>query len=205
MQSEFHKESLKFNNLYPDGQQNCTIISLENKNNLPLQWTSLHTGCAINFQQYVAGKPFPNKHNAAVLVQNLSICLLSFQSDKSNSEKGQSWKGRTNDNSYTNMANTTLVSSSIWDFNAILTAVDTITGSTVRSSRKKNISSKRNLILATWKVTGTPVRWNEFHAMQPSLYLRQEDRVLLQVTNWYEWTSWCVRGKIDSFYTPLNI
>ena len=133
--------------------------------------------------QFIAGKPFPNRYNAAVLGQNVSICLLYFQSNKSNSDKGPSWKGRTNDNSYTNMANTTLVSSSIWDFNAILNAVDTLTGSTVRSSRKKSISSKRNLILATWKVTGNPVRWNEFHAMQPSLYLRQEDRVLLQVTN----------------------
>ena len=49
--------------------------------------------------------------------------------------------------------------------------------------KKTLFSSKRKLVLATWKATGNPVRWSEFHAMQPSLYLRQEDRVLLEVAN----------------------
>ena len=69
-----------------------------------------------------------------------------FQSYKSNSEKGPSRKGRTNDNSYTNMANTTLVSSSVRDFNVMSTAVGTIARSTVRSSRKQTpFSSKQEI------------------------------------------------------------
>ena len=38
-------------------------------------------------------------------------------------------------------------------------------------------------MLAAWKVTGNPLRWKEFQAMQPNLCPSQEDRVLLQVTN----------------------
>ena len=41
----------------------------------------------------------------------------------------------------------------------------------------------RKLMIAAWKVTGNPLRWKEFQAMQPSLYHSQEDRVLLPVTN----------------------
>ena len=59
--------------------------------------------------------------------------------DKSNSEKGPSRKGRTNDNSYTNMANTTLVSSSVTDGNAMSTAVDAIT-------RSSQILKERNTL-----------------------------------------------------------
>ena len=36
-------------------------------------------------------------------------------------------------------------------------------------------------MLAACKVTGNPLRWKEFQAMQPSLNLGQEDRALLQV------------------------
>ena len=71
------------------------------------------------------------------------------------------------------MANTTLVSSPVRDVNAISTAVDATARSTVRSSRKQ----------IGYEVTGNPLRWKEFQAMQPSLYLNQEGRVLLQVTN----------------------
>lgn len=60
-----------------------------------------------------------------------------FQSDNSNSDKGLSRKGRPNDNSYTSIANITLVSSSVRDVDAMSTAVDNTTRSTVRSSRKQ--------------------------------------------------------------------
>ena len=63
--------------------------------------------------------------------------LPPFQSDKSNSEKGPSRKGRTSDNSYTSMTNTTSVSSSVIDANAMPTAVDTVARSIDRSSRKQ--------------------------------------------------------------------
>ena len=75
--------------------------------------------------------------------------LPPFQSDKLNSKKGLSRKDRTND-SYTNMANTTWVFSSVRDVNAMPTDVDMIARSTARSSRKqKSFSSKRET-----KVTG---------------------------------------------------
>ena len=48
---------------------------------------------------------------------------------------------------------------------------------------KHPLVQNRKLMLAVWKVTGNPLRWMEFQAMQPSLYPSQEDRVLLQVTN----------------------
>ena len=70
------------------------------------------------------------------------------------------------------MANTTLVSSSVRDANAMPTAVDTIVTSTVRSSKKKYLLiPNRRLMLLAWKVTGNPLRWKEFQAMQPNLYL----------------------------------
>ena len=82
------------------------------------------------------------------------------------------------------MANTTLVSSSVRDTNAMPTAVDTIVTSTVRSSKKKYLLiPNRRLMLLAWKVTGNPLRWKEFQAMQPNLYPSQEYRVLSQVTN----------------------
>ena len=75
--------------------------------------------------------------------------LPPFQSDKLNSKKGLSRKDRTND-SYTNMANTTSVFSSVRDVNAMPTDVDMIARSTARSSRKQeSFSSKRET-----KVTG---------------------------------------------------
>ena len=70
--------------------------------------------------------------------------ISPFQTDKSNSEKGPSRKRRANDNSYTNIANTTLVSSSVRNVNAVSTAVNTTSRSTVRSSRKQtSFSSKQ--------------------------------------------------------------
>ena len=63
--------------------------------------------------------------------------LSPFQSDKSNSEKGPSRKGKANDNSYTSMANTTSVTSAVRDVNAMSTAVGTTARSTLRSSRRQ--------------------------------------------------------------------
>ena len=52
------------------------------------------------------------------------------------------------------------------------------------SQRNKHpLVQNRKLMLATWKVTGNPLRWKEFQAMQPNLYPSQEYRVLSQVTN----------------------
>ena len=48
---------------------------------------------------------------------------------------------------------------------------------------KHPLVQNRKLMLVAWKVTGSPLRWKEFQAMQSSLYPNQEDRVLLQVTN----------------------
>ena len=39
------------------------------------------------------------------------------------------------------------------------------------------------LMLAAWRVTGTPLRWKEFQTIQLSLYPSQEDLVLSQVTS----------------------
>ena len=49
---------------------------------------------------------------------------------------------------------------------------------------KHPLAQNRKPMLAAWKVTGNPLRWKEYQAMQPNLYLNQEDWVLLQVTNW---------------------
>ena len=48
---------------------------------------------------------------------------------------------------------------------------------------KHPLVQNRKLMLAAWNVTGNPLRWKGFQAMQPNLYPSQEDRVLLQVTN----------------------
>ena len=90
-------------------------------------------------------KQHSNRCNATVLEQNVSpICFPSFQSDKSNSKKGPSRKGRTNDNSYINMANTILVFSFVRDVNAMPSTVDTTARSAVRSSgEQKPFSSKQ--------------------------------------------------------------
>ena len=70
------------------------------------------------------------------------------------------------------MADTTLVSSSVRDANAMPTAVDTLATSTVRSSKKKYLLiQNRRLMLVAWKVIGNRLRWKEFQAMQPNLYL----------------------------------
>ena len=61
--------------------------------------------------------------------------------------------------SYTDMANTTLLSSSVTDVNAMPTAVDATARSIVTSSKNKPpLVQNRKLMLAVWKVTGNPLR-----------------------------------------------
>ena len=131
-------------------------------------------------------KQSTNRCNATVLEQNVSpIYFPPFQSDKSNSEKGPSRKGRTNDNSYTNMANATswypLLLEMPMQCPVLLTSLSDLLLDP--QGNKHPLVQNRKLMLAVWKVTGNPLRWMEFQAMQPSLYPSQEDRVLLQVTN----------------------
>ena len=96
-------------------------------NNLDIQQPSLYPGCAINFKcsMKVPSKHHSNRCNATVFEQNVSI-RYPLQSDKLHSEKRRSRKGRTGGNSYTNMANTALVSSSVRDINVMPTAVESL-------------------------------------------------------------------------------
>ena len=137
-------------------------------------------------------KKHSNRCNVTVLKQNFSICFPSFQSYKSNSEKGPSRKGRTNYNSYTNMANTTLVSSSVRDFNVISTAVDTIARSTNRSSRKQTPFSSKQEINA-----------NDLEGYRKSLEMERPGSIISYKLAWNKLTSWCVRAKFDPFWALL--
>ena len=70
---------------------------------------------------------------------------------------------------------------------------------------KHTLVQNRKLMLTAWKVTGNPLRWKEFQAMQRNLYPSQEDRVLLQVTNRPRISGLAgVREKIDLFCAPLS-
>ena len=44
---------------------------------------------------------------------------------------------------------------------------------------KHPLVQNRKLMLAAWKVTGNPLKWKEFQAMQSSLRLSQEDWVTI--------------------------
>ena len=151
-------------------------------------------------------KQHSNRCNATVLEQNFSICFPPFQSDKSNSEKGPSRKGRTNDNSYTNMANTTLVPSSVRDVYAMSTAVETITRSTVRSSRKQTpFSSKQETNVSGLEGYRKSLEMKEISSNAAKLNPSQDDRVLLQVTNRPGISGLAgVRENIDPFCAPLS-
>ena len=77
------------------------------------------------------------------------------------------------------MANTTLVSSTVRDVNAIPTVVDTTARSTVRSSMKQTtpFTSKRET-----NASGLEIYTKSYEMDgKPSLYRSQEDQVLLQV------------------------
>ena len=137
-------------------------------------------------RQYVAGQPFPNICNAAVLEQNVFIRFLSFQSDKSSSEKGPPRKVRT----WQTQPYYPLLFEISMQHSLLLTPLSDLL---LDPQGKTLFSLKRKLILATWEVKGNPVRWNEIHAMQPRLYPRQEDQVLLQVRNRF-WKSRLVKS-----------
>ena len=103
---------------------------------------------------------------------------------KSNSEKCPSRKGETNDYSYINMTNTTLKSSSVRDVNAVPQLLTPLSDLLLDLQGNKHpLVQNGKLMLAAWKVTGNPLRWKEFQAIQLSLYPSEEDGVLLQVTN----------------------
>ena len=272
---EFYKKSLKFNYSYPDGQQSCPIVSLENggytqsrafKNkqvNLALSAVSWdHNYCRIFTKQiecprrlevskcqgslrletaskHVSGhnqtfwisssgplciqtvpststircmearsKQHSNICNATVLEQNVSpICFPPFQSDKSNSEKGPSRKCRTNDNNYTNMANTTLVSSSVRDDNAMPSTVDTTARSAVRSSGKqKPFSSKQETNVSDLEGYRKFLEMKGISSNAAKLISqsRRPGSIASYKSAWNKWTSWCVREKIDPFCAPLS-
>ena len=120
-----------------------------------------------------------NRCNATVLEQNVSICFPLFHSDNSNSEQGPSRKGRTNDNSYTKMRNTTLVSNSVryveMQFPLLLLLKPLPDLLLDLQGNKHPLVQNRQIIIAAWKVTGNPLKRKEFQAMQPSLYPSQED------------------------------
>ena len=80
--------------------------------------------------------------------------LPPFEFDKSNSEKGPSRKGRTNDNSYTNMANRTLVSSSVREVNAMPTAVDTIADLLLDPQENNHFLVQTRMLKSFWFKTG---------------------------------------------------
>ena len=92
-------------------------------------------------------KQHSNRCNATVLEQSVFIWFPTFQSDKPNSKKGSSRKGRANDNSYTNMVSTTLVSSSLRAVNSMPTIVTPLQdilldpqGNNHRSKQETNVS-----------------------------------------------------------------
>ena len=49
---------------------------------------------------------------------------------------------------------------------------------------KHSFVQNGKLTLATWKITRNLLRWKEFQAKEPSLYLCQGDHFLLKDTNW---------------------
>ena len=104
-------------------------------NSGPLFSQAVLSTCTICSMKFWS-KQHSRRFSAIVMEQNICICFLPFQSDKSNSDKGPLRKGRPNDSSYTSMAKITLASSSVRDVDAMSTAVDTTARSTARSSRK---------------------------------------------------------------------
>ena len=136
--------------------------------------------------------------------RNKMFPYASFQSD---ADRCPSRKGRTNDNSYTNMANTTLVSSSVRDVNAMLTAVDTISRSTVRSSRKQTLfSSKQETNVSGLEGYRKSLEMEGISSNAATLISqsRRPGSIASYKSAWNKWTSWYVRKKIDPFCAPLS-
>ena len=125
-----------------------------------------------------------NRCNAIGLERNISIYFLFFQSDKSDFEKGPSRKGRTNyivTPTWQTPPWYPLLLEMSMQFPLLLTPLPDVLLDP--QGNKHHLVQNGKLMLAACEVTGNPLRWKEFQAMQPSLYLNQEDRVLLQVTN----------------------
>ena len=81
---------------------------------------STSTMCSMGAQW----KQHSKRCSTTMLEENVSIWFPTFQLDRSNSEKGPPRKDRKNDNSYTPMANSTWVSFSRRDVDAMRAAVD---------------------------------------------------------------------------------
>ena len=160
--------------------------------------------------QYAAWKPDPN----SIVTDPMQQCwnkifpyAFPFQSDKSNSEKGASRKGRVNDNTYTNMANTTLVYTSVRDVNTVPTAVGTIARSTVRSSRKQiPFSSKQETNISGLKSYRKSLEMEGIlsNAVKLISQSKRPGSIISYKSGWSKWTGWCVREKIEQFCAHLS-
>ena len=136
------------------------ILCISNSWPLCIQVVSSTSTICIMETRY---KQHNNRCNATVLEQNVSICfppspfnLISRILKKVCQEEVKQMIIH----SYTDMANTTLLSSSVTDVNAMPTAVDATARSIVTSSKNKPpLVQNRKLMLAVWKVTGNPLRW----------------------------------------------
>ena len=70
---------------------------------------------------------------------------------------------------------------------------------------KHSLVQNRKLMLAVWKVTGNPLRWKEFQAMQPLIsQSRRPGSITSCKSAWHKWTSWYLRKEIDPFCAPLS-
>ena len=122
---------------------------------------------------------------ATVLEQNFTIYLPPFQSGKSNSKK----------NVRQEKVEQMIIVTPTWQTQPWYAMQCSIQCSMQCSllltplpdllvdpqGNKHPLVQNRKLILEAWKVTGNPLRWKEFQAMQPSLYPSQEDRALLKL------------------------
>ena len=92
--------------------------------------------------------------------------LSPYQSEKSNSVKGSSRKGRANDNSYTTMPNTTFVSFLLemsMQFSLLLTSLSDLLLDP--QGNKHPLVQNGKLMSTAWKVTGSRLRWKEVQAI----------------------------------------
>ena len=109
--------------------------------------------------------------------------------------------------SYTDMANTTLLSSSVTDVNAMPTAVDAPARSVVRSSMKQTpFSSKQETNVSS--LEGYRKSLEMIGISSNATKLISQSRRPVSIASykqaWKKWTSWCVREKIDPFCALLS-
>ena len=101
-----------------------------------------------------------------------------------------------------NMGNTTLVSSSVEDVNAMPIAVDTIARSTVRSSKKQTFfNSEQETNVSGLKGYRKSLETEEISSNAAKLISqsRRSGPIASQKSTWKKWTSWCVREKMIHF------